>query len=70
MFVKNPTEPADTSNMSGSTPRRMVPDITLVPGQGIRRVLEPGTNVFTCFVTIGVLKDGADLSYVDDKSYR
>ena len=33
--------------------------------------LEPGTTVFTfACVTIGVLKDGADLSRVDDKSYR
>ena len=33
--------------------------------------LEPGTTVFTfAIVTLGVLKDDADLSHLDDKSYR
>jgi hypothetical protein len=33
--------------------------------------LEPGTEVFTfAVVTIGVLNDKADLSRVDDKTYR
>ena len=33
--------------------------------------LEPGTSVFTfAIVTIGVLNDAADLSRVDDKTYR
>jgi hypothetical protein len=33
--------------------------------------LEPQTNVFTfAIVTLGVLNDGADLSRVDDKTYR
>jgi hypothetical protein len=33
--------------------------------------LEPGTEVFTfAIVTIGVLNDKADLSRVDDKTYR
>ena len=33
--------------------------------------LEPGTSVFTfAIITVGVLNDGADLSRVDDKTYR
>ena len=33
--------------------------------------LEPGTNVFTvAIVTLGVFKDGIDLSKIDDKTYR
>jgi predicted DNA-binding protein with PD1-like motif len=33
--------------------------------------LEPGTSVFTfAVVTVGVFKDGIDLSRVDDKNYR
>jgi predicted DNA-binding protein with PD1-like motif len=33
--------------------------------------LEPGTTVFTfAIVTIGVLNQNADLSRVDDKTYR
>jgi predicted DNA-binding protein with PD1-like motif len=33
--------------------------------------LEHGTEVFTfAVVTVGVLKDGIDLSRVDDKTYR
>ena len=48
------------------------PHITLAtPDKAFGGHLEPGTNVFTfAFVTLGVLKDGADLSHVDDKSYR
>jgi predicted DNA-binding protein with PD1-like motif len=50
----------------------MHPHITLAtPDKAFGGHLEPGTNVFTfACVTIGVLKDGADLSHVDDKNYR
>ncbi len=73
MFVKNPTEPADIVGMSGFIANGVIhPHITLAtPDKSFGGHLEPGTNVFTfAFVTIGVLKDGADLSHVDDKSYR
>jgi hypothetical protein len=73
MFVKNPTEPADILNMSGFIANGIIhPHITLsTPDKAFGGHLEPGTNVFTfAFVTIGVLKDGADLSRVDDKNYR
>ena len=73
MFVKNPTEPADIVGMSGFIANGIIhPHITLAtPDKAFGGHLEPGTNVFTfAFVTIGVLKDGVDLSHVDDKSYR
>jgi predicted DNA-binding protein with PD1-like motif len=73
MFVKNPTEPADIVGMSGFIANGVLhPHITLAtPDKSFGGHLEPGTNVFTfAFVTIGVLKDGVDLTHVDDKSYR
>ena len=73
MFVKNPTEPADVIGMSGFVANGVLhPHITLAtPDRVIGGHLEPGTNVFTfAVVTLGVLKDGADLSRLDDKNYR
>ncbi|MCX6627397.1 MAG: DNA-binding protein [Candidatus Solibacter sp.] len=73
MFVKNPTEPADITNVSGFIANGVLhPHVTLAtPDKAFGGHLEPGTNVFTfAVVTIGVLKDGADLSHLDDKSYR
>ena len=73
MFVKNPTEPADILGMSGFIANGIIhPHITLAaPDKAFGGHLEPGTSVFTfAVVTIGVLKDGADLSRLDDKSYR
>ena len=73
MFVKNPTEPADVIGMSGFVANGVVhPHITLaVPDRSFGGHLEPGTNVFTFMVmTLGILKDGADMSRFDDKSYR
>ena len=73
MFVKNPTEPADVIGMSGFVANGVLhPHITLAtPDRAFGGHLEPGTNVFTfAVVTLGVLKDGADLSRLDDKSYR
>ena len=73
IFVKNPTEPADILGMSGFIANGIVhPHITLAtPDKAFGGHLEPGTNVFTfAVVTLGVLKDGADLSHLDDKSYR
>ena len=48
------------------------PDVTLAtPDKAIGGHLEPGTPVFTfAIVTVGILKDGADLSHLDDKAYR
>jgi len=73
LFVKNPTEPADIVGMSGFIANGIIhPHITLAtPNKAFGGHLEPGTAVFTfAVVTLGVLKDGADLSHLDDKSYR
>jgi uncharacterized protein len=73
LFVKNPTEPADILGMSGFIANGIIhPHISLAtPDKAFGGHLEPGTNVFTfAVVTIGVLKDGADMSHLDDKSYR
>ena len=73
MYVANPTEPADIVGMSGFIANGVIhPHIMLAtPDKAFGGHLEPGTTVFTfACVTIGVLKDGADLSRVDDKSYR
>src|SRR5450631_2188946 len=73
VFVKNPTGPADILGMSGFIANGIVhPHISLAtPDKAFGGHLEPGTNVFTfAVVTLGVLKDGADLSHLDDKSYR
>lgn len=73
MFVRNPTEPADVIGMSGFVAGGVLhPHITLAtPDRAFGGHLEPGTNVFTfVVVTLGILKDGADMSRFDDKSYR
>jgi len=73
MMVKNPTQPADIAGMSGFVVNGVLhPHITLaVPDHAFGGHLEPGTTVFTfAVVTLGVLKDGTDLTHLDDKSYR
>ena len=73
MFVKNPTEPADVISMNGYIiDGRIHAHMTLAtPDKAFGGHLEPGTNVFTfAIVTLGVLNDGADLSRIDDKTYR
>ena len=73
MFVKNPTEPADVISMNGYIiDGRIHAHMTLsTPDRAFGGHLEPDTKVFTfAIVTLGVLNDGADLSRVDDKTYR
>lgn len=72
-FVKDPTGDADIIGMSGFISNgKTHPHITLAtPEKAFGGHLEPGTKAFTfAFVTIGVLPATADLSKVDDKSYR
>jgi predicted DNA-binding protein with PD1-like motif len=72
-FVKNPTEPADVISMNGYIINGKIhAHLTLAtPDRAFGGHLEPGTNVFTfAIITLGVLNDGADLSRVDDKTYR
>jgi predicted DNA-binding protein with PD1-like motif len=73
MLVKNPTEPADVIGMSGYiiNGKLHVHMTMATPDRAFGGHLEPGTTVFTfAIVTLGVLDDGADLSRVDDKTYR
>jgi predicted DNA-binding protein with PD1-like motif len=72
-FVKNPSAPADLIGMNGYIINGKVhAHMTLAnPDHAFGGHLEPGTNVFTfAIVTLGILDNGADLSRVDDKSYR
>jgi predicted DNA-binding protein with PD1-like motif len=71
-FEKNPTQPADLVSMNGYIINgRVHAHITLgTTEKAIAGHLEPGTTVFTfAIITIGVMND-ADLSRVDDKTYR
>ncbi|MDR3753247.1 MAG: DNA-binding protein [Terracidiphilus sp.] len=71
-FEKNPTQPADLVSMNGYVINgRIHAHVTLgTPDRAIAGHLEPGTTVFTfAVITIGVMND-ADLSRVDDKTYR
>jgi len=73
MFVKDPTAPADLIGMNGYIiDGKIHAHMTLAtPDNAFGGHLEPGTGVFTfAIVTIGVLNDAADLSRVDDKTYR
>lgn len=73
MFVKNATAPADLIGMNGYIiDGKIHAHVTLAnPDKAFGGHLEPGTTVFTfAIVTIGVLKDGTDLTHLDDKSYR
>lgn len=71
-FVKNPTGPADLVSMNGYIINgRIHAHVTLgTPDRTIAGHLEPGTQVFTfAIVTVGVMNQ-ADLSRIDDKTYR
>ncbi len=73
MFVKDPTAPADLIGMNGYIINGKIhAHMTLAnPDKAFGGHLEPGTTVFTfAIVTLGVLDAGADLSRVDDKTYR
>jgi predicted DNA-binding protein with PD1-like motif len=72
-YVKDPTAPADLVGMNGYIiDGRVHAHLTLSnPDKAFGGHLEHGTEVFTfAVVTVGVLKDGIDLSRVDDKTYR
>jgi predicted DNA-binding protein with PD1-like motif len=73
IFVKDTTAPADIVSMNGYViVGRVHAHITLTAGdKAFGGHLEPGTSVFTfAIVTLGVFKDGIDLSRIDDKTYR
>jgi predicted DNA-binding protein with PD1-like motif len=73
IYVKDPTAPADIVSMNGYViDGRLHVHMTMTnPDNAFGGHLEPGTRVFTfAIVTIGVLRDGIDLSRIDDKTYR
>jgi len=73
IFVKDPSAPADLISMNGYIINgRIHAHMTLAtPDKAFGGHLEPGNKVFTfAIVTIGVLNDAADLSRIDDKTYR
>lgn len=72
-FVKDATGPADLIGMNGYIiDGRVHAHVTLSnPSGAFGGHLESGTSVFTFAVlTLGVLDDAADLSKLDDKTYR
>jgi predicted DNA-binding protein with PD1-like motif len=73
MFVKDPNTPADLISMNGYIiDGKIHAHMTLAtPDKAFGGHLEPGTEVFTFgIITIGVMKDGADFTHLDDKTYR
>jgi len=73
VFVKDPAAPSDLAGMNGYVINGKVhAHVTLANAdRAWGGHLEPGTSVFTfAIVTLGVLNDAADLSRVDDKTYR
>jgi predicted DNA-binding protein with PD1-like motif len=73
MFEKDPTAPADMIGMNGYIINGKIhAHMTLAtPEHAFGGHLEPGTEVFTFgIVTLGVMKDGADFTHLDDKTYR
>src|SRR5258705_9617789 len=72
-FVRNPTEPADVTGMNGYIINGKIhAHMTMAtPDRAFGGHLEPGTTVFTFgIITVGVMADGADFTYLDDKTYR
>jgi predicted DNA-binding protein with PD1-like motif len=73
IFVKDSTARADIAGMSGYViGGRIHAHIVFASAEkAFGGHLEPGTEVFTfAIVTLGILKDGVDLSRIDDKNYR
>ena len=73
IFVKDTLSPSDIVSMNGYIVEgRVHAHITFSDAdKAFGGHLEPGTKVFTfAIVTVGVLKDGTDLSRIDDKNIR
>ena len=72
-FEKDPDAPADLISMNGYIiDGKIHAHMTLAnPDRAFGGHLEPGTEIFTFgIVTIGVMKEGADFTRLDDKTYR
>jgi len=73
IYIKDTDAPADLASINGYIiDGRVHAHVTLTNEEGaFGGHLEEGTSIFTfAIVTIGVFKDGIDLSWVDDKTYR
>ena len=73
IFIRDPSAPADITSMNGYIiDGRVHVHITLTSeDRAFGGHLEEGTHVFTfAILTIGVFREGIDLSRVDDKTYR
>ncbi len=73
IFTKDADAPCDLVSMNGYIiDGRVHAHMTLTNGEhAFGGHLEPGTEVFTfAIVTLGIFKDGVDLSRIDDKHYR
>jgi predicted DNA-binding protein with PD1-like motif len=73
IYIKDPDAPADLASMNGYIiDGRVHAHVTLTNKDGaFGGHLEEGTTIFTfAIVTIGIFKEGIDLSWVDDKTYR
>jgi len=73
IYVKDATAPADIVSMNGYViDGRVHAHLTMTSAdKAFGGHLESGTTVFTfAIVTVGVLKEGIDLSRFDDKTYR
>lgn len=73
IFVKDPTTPADITNMNGYIiDGRVHAHITFSNAdKAFGGHLEPGTEIFTfAIVTLGILSDDINLNRIDDKTYR
>ena len=73
VFWKDPTAPADILSVNGYViDGKIHGHMTLSTGEkAFGGHIEPGNSVFTfAIVTLGVLDDAADLSRVDDKTFR
>ena len=73
IYTKNPTAPADIASMNGYVvDGKLHTHITFTdPDKAFGGHLEADTKVFTfAVVTVGVFRDGINLSRIDDKTYR
>jgi len=73
IYVKDPTAPSDLVSMNGYVVNGKVHAHLVLTNadSAFGGHLEAGTNVFTfAIVTVGVFREGIDLSRVDDKTYR
>jgi predicted DNA-binding protein with PD1-like motif len=73
IYLKDPTAPSDLVSMNGYIiDGKVHAHMTLTNEEkAFGGHLEAGTTVFTfAIVTLGIFRDGVDLSRVDDKTYR